>query len=364
MKQLNRNIYLLVIGIAEVLFFAYIFVIYQRGLMDTKEFGGCCIYMALMAALALAVAFRKNTWLGKKNKGGFNPALIEVPHTREGITVEVLTGLIIVGAWVVAIASNRFWIIEGFYSFLNPLLMFMLTIISITFLWIVYLPAFKTQRRRHTNMEQVVLDVSMCRWLAVEFALIVLTFALPLEDYSIVLLYIIGAALVVTVLIYQYLIYNARSNPEDIEHNEAFDGFDIDEATVPRTAMGTAIEVISGILAISAWVISAINGLFTENDGSFSLSVFFNLLTFTCFVIIFLKDAYRPRNIQGVGNLTNLKQVKLAIGMYRLCALVTAVTILLSSFPRVDLLWLYLGMAAILTILVITFRILIHRAKE
>jgi len=365
MKQLNRAIYLLIIGIAVVLFFTYIFVMYQRGHMDTESFGGCCAYVALMAALGLFAAFSKNTWPRQKVDGAFDPLSVAVPHDRMGITVEVLTGLIIVGAWVAALASDRFWIIEGFFSFINPLLMFMLSIISITFLWIVYLPAFEKRTRKYTSAEQVRLEVSMCRCVAIEFALLVLTFALPLEDSSIVILYIIGAALVITIATYRLLIYNARSSSEDNEQCATVGDFNIDEVKLPRTAMSTLVEVIIGLLVVTAWALTWKNGLFTEDDGSLRLDVLFSMLIFTCLIIKMIWNTHRPGNIRDMGRLTNLKQVKLAVGTYRLIAALCAVGMLISSFPALrQQVWIFILLIAILAVAIITYRILTSRARS
>ena len=208
MKHLNRNLYLIIVGIAEVLFFTYAMVLYRRGTIDSSDLQMGGILAGGVGVLAVILAFSKSSWSGENKEGNFNPALSEVSHTREGIIFEALTGLIIVGAWILAFASDRFWIIDNFFSFLHPALMFVLSILTITFLWIVYLPSFKSKIRKH-NVEQVVLEVRMCRVLAVEFALFVLAGALPLGDYSIVCIFIIGAALLLTIAIFRTLIRRA-----------------------------------------------------------------------------------------------------------------------------------------------------------
>ena len=370
MKHLNRNLYLIIVGIAEVLFFTYAMVLYRRGTIDSSDLQMGGILAGGVGVLAAILAFSKSSWPGGNKEGNFNPALSEVSHTREGIIFEALTGLIIVGAWILAFASNRFWIIDNFFSFLHSALMFVLSILTVTVLWIVYLPSFKSKIRKH-NVEQIVLEVRMCRVLAVEFALFVLASALPLEGYSIVCIFIIGAALLLTIAIFRYLIYQARHNFADdysSEKNENAGDFDIDKVKMPRTALDTLTEILIGALVVIAWVMAAINGRFTEDDGSFNIGTLFVLLTCTIGTVKLIWNTYKPGNMSDVGQLTNLKQAKLAVLLYRMFALMLGIIMLLYAFPgiskSIDPLWVLVGYLAILAILFFTFRTLIRRAGD
>ncbi len=367
----NRNIYLFIVGIAEVLFFTYTMVLYKGGTINMSDIQMGCIYAGGIGVLAVALAFSKPSWFTKKKEDDFNPALVEVPHTIEGIVFEVLTGLIVIGAWILALAADRFWIIDGFFSFLSPVLMFVMTIIAIIFLWVVYLPCFKPVIRKQTNLKQVALTIRMYRVLAIGFALLVLASALPLGDYLVVLIYTIGAAFLVTIAILRYLIYKARGNSAGFKQsdvqNETTDAFDIDKVKVHRTTLGTAIEVLTVVLIVMAWVVTAINGLFTEDDGSFSIRELANLLTFTILSILMLRSAYRPNDLEREFriSMTNLKQVKLAVIMYHLGAVLTAAALFLSSFPRLhNMVWLWIGVFALALIMFFIFRILIRRARD
>ena len=377
MKNINRNIYLLVIVITEVLFFTYAMVLYKRGTIDTHDLQTGGIFAGGIGVLAIALAFSKKTWLTKKKDGDFDPNLLEVSHIREGLIFEVLTGLILVGSWIVALASDRFWIIENFFSFLDPSLMFMLTIITIIFLWIVYLPPFKTAMRQCTTMEQVALNVRMCRVLAVEFALFVLLTALPLEFFSVVFSNILMAIIVVTFVIFRYLIYKAKkqSSPAGIkynnvnnEQNETAGDFNIDEVKMPRTALGTLTEILIGAFLVTAWVMTAINGHFFEDDGSINIGYPFALLGGTIAIIIIIWDTYRPGKMREAGKLTNLKQVKLVVWQNRIGALMVAIVLLVTSFPSISKSmhpdWVFGGFLAVVAILFLTFRTLIRRAGD
>ena len=374
MKQLNRNIYLLVIVIAEVLFFTYTMVLYRKGIIDTHDLQMGGIYAGGIGVLAIALALSKNSWLTKKKDSNYDPNLLEVSHTREGIIFEALTGLILVGSWVVALASDRFWIIENFFNFLSPVLMFILTIISITLLWIVYLPPFKTTMRQYTSVEQVTLNVRMCRVLAVELALFVLLSALPLGFLSIVFGNIYIAIIVVTIVIFRYLIHKAKkqSDPAGIkynnEQNETAGDFNIDEVKMPRTALGTLVEILIAAFLVIAWVMTAINDHFFNDNGSINIGFPFALLTGTIAIIKIIWDTYRPGKMREAGKLTNLKQVKLVVWQNRLCALMVAIVLLVSSFPSINKSinpdWVFGGFLAVLAILFLTFHTLIRRAGD
>lgn len=210
MKQMNRILYLLIIGVVEVLFFAYTMMLYKRGTIDASDFQMGCTFMAMMALTGLALAFNDKLQFGKKREDGDESNLIEVSHTREGAIFEVLTGLILVGAWTVAIASDRFWIIEGFFSYLSPILMFSFTFFTITFLWIVYLPGFQLMMRKYTHVKPIALEVRMVRVLAVELALFVLLYVIPLEYTNTIFHLILAVIFFVTIVIFRYLIYKAK----------------------------------------------------------------------------------------------------------------------------------------------------------
>lgn len=378
MKQLNRNIYLLLIGIIAAAFIIYTIVMSRRGIVETGElvFGCCC--MAIMAVICIAIAFINKA----DKKGGPVLDLTEVPRSREGAIFEVLTLLIIAVAWIVALVTDRFWT-EGYFYYIDSVTMFTLTIMAITVLWFVYMPRFLSMARRHTNVKQVTLEVSMCRVLAVELALFVLAYALPLGDFSTgffyyrILLYITGAVLLVTVAVFRYLIYKARSNREDIKQDAAVDGFDINHVKVPHTVLGTSIEAFVGVLIVLAWVLGAINGIFADDDPNAGflnpdmLTDYFNrritMLFFTFYAFMMLWFAHRPDTILKKNQwpkVTNLKQAKLIIGSFRVMAIIVALFLLLFPFQRFSVIGLLYGLAAVTFIVAVIIVILVNRAKD
>lgn len=372
MKQLNRNIYLLLIGIIAAAFIIYTIVMSRRENIETDELVFGCCGMAIMAAICLVVAFINN--IGKKKEESPKLDLAEVPRSREGAIFEVLTLLIIAGAWMVALVTDRFWMMDGSFFFLEPVTMFTLTILAITVLWIVYMPRFLTMARRHTNLKQVALEVRMCRVLAVELALLVLAYALPLGDYSTgfdyqtIIFYITGAVFLVTVAVFRYLIYKAQSNPEDTKQEAAIDSASMNQIKVPNTVLGTSVEVLTAVLVVLAWILGAINGVFTQDYNYLNYDYRLSTLVFSTFLLIMtLWYAHRPVEITEKGKwpkVTNLKQAKLTNWLYRVEAIIIALFMMLIPFQRFNATRILLGIAIVTCIPGFIFLILINRAKD
>ena len=362
MKKTNRNLYLLFIGIIEAIFTIYTIIMYRRGIVETSEIVSGCCFMSIIGAMCIAIAFINK--IGKEKEDDYKLDFIEVPHAHEGVIFEVLTVLIIAAAWLVAIVTDRFWT-EGFFYYLEPVTMFLLTIIVITILWIVYMPRFISMVRRHTNVKQVALEVRMCRVLAVELALFVLGYALPLEGSSTVLAYIAGGVFLVTAATFRHLIYKARSNSKDIDH-----------VKVPNTAMGISIEVLVSVLVVLAWVLGAINGIFAVDDYSASFSNpdmqtynfdrRLDMLFFTIVIFVTLWDTHRPDKIREDKwpKVTNPKQVKLVIGSFRVLAIILAIFVLLMAFPSFNMAKLMVAMGVVTLIGGVITIILVQRAKD
>ena len=148
------------------------------------------------------------------------------------------------------------------------------------------------------------------------------------------------------------------------EQDEPIDGFNIDSVKVARTALSTGIEILVGVLTALAWVMAVKNGLFTEEDGSFGFDTLLGLFLFTGTIAFMLWDTYTPGNLNNVGMLTNIKQVKLAVIMNRLLAVLMAVGMLIYSFPALHHQnWIWIVLVTIGVVVFVAFRILIRRAK-
>ena len=148
------------------------------------------------------------------------------------------------------------------------------------------------------------------------------------------------------------------------EQDDPIDGFNVDEVKVARTALGTGIEILVGVLTALAWVMAVKNGLFTQEDGSFGFDTLLGLFLFTGTIAFMLWDTYTPGNINNAGMLTNIKQVKLAVIMNRLLAVLMAVGMLIYSFPALHHQnWIWIVLVTIGVVVFVAFRILIRRAK-
>ena len=106
------------------------------------------------------------------------------------------------------------------------------------------------------------------------------------------------------------------------------------------------------------------NGQFTEEDGSFGFEKLLGLFVFTGTIAFMLWDTYTPGNMNNAGMLTNIKQVKLAVIMNRLLAVLMATGMLIYTVPAFhqhD--WILIVLAAIGVVVFVAGRILIRRAK-
>ena len=148
------------------------------------------------------------------------------------------------------------------------------------------------------------------------------------------------------------------------EQDDPIDGFNVDEVKVARTALSTGIEILVGVLTALAWVMAVKNGLFTEEDGSFGFEKLLGLFVFTGIIAFMLWDTYTPGNMNNAGMLTNIKQVKLAVLMNRLLAVLMAAGMLIYSFPALHHQnWIWIVLVTIGVVVFVAGRILIRRAK-
>ena len=148
------------------------------------------------------------------------------------------------------------------------------------------------------------------------------------------------------------------------EQDDPIDGFNVDEVKVARTALSTGIEILVGVLTALAWVMAVKNGLFTEEDGSFGFEKLLGLFVFTGIIAFMLWDTYTPGNMNNAGMLTNIKQVKLAVLMNRLLAVLMATGMLIYSFPALHHQnWIWIVLVTIGVVVFVAGRILIRRAK-
>lgn len=128
--------------------------------------------------------------------------------------------------------------------------------------------------------------------------------------------------------------------------------FDPDSVKVPRTVLGTIVEVTAGLLLLGASILAIRNHQFINMVGFFFVTT------------IALIDAYHPSDMILAGKMKNARQVTLAVNMNRILALELAFLGVLAFIPE-GILPFWAGVTLLLIIIAtyVGFRILIHKAK-
>lgn len=128
--------------------------------------------------------------------------------------------------------------------------------------------------------------------------------------------------MVVSAVVLLFIMFKCPANEPTAQN-----GFDVEAVHVGRSREGTSFEIASGLLVIVAWVIALASHLFFGTDGSVNYSLIFTWSIITLMVAILLIQAYKPGAIAEMGNLTNMKQVRIAIRASRILALVLALAL-------------------------------------
>ena len=113
--------------------------------------------------------------------------------------------------------------------------------------------------------------------------------------------------------------------------SKVHDGFDIETVHVSRTLEGNIIEAVSGLMVIIAWVIAFATRRFINAEGGINYFQIFTWVILTFCVVLSLVQVYKPGAMVGMGELTNMKQVNLAIRLSRIMGLVLALVCLCSA---------------------------------
>ena len=145
---------------------------------------------------------------------------------------------------------------------------------------------------------------------------------------------------------------------------EKKDKFDPDLIKVGRTRGRTIIEILTGIIVVVAWIIALATRCFIGEDGGILYRNIFEMIFLTLFILFFTFGIFEPSDYYLAGKLTNVKQVSLAMLMYRVLALFGAFLLLADVIPALHKNWVILCWIAVVIISNIVFRTLIHRAKQ
>lgn len=113
--------------------------------------------------------------------------------------------------------------------------------------------------------------------------------------------------------------------------SKVHDGFDIEKVHVARTMEGNIIEAVSCLMVITAWVIALATRRFINAEGGINYYQVFIWVLLTICVTLSLIQVYKPGAMVGMGELTNMKQVNLAIRLSRIMGLVLALVFICSA---------------------------------
>ena len=128
--------------------------------------------------------------------------------------------------------------------------------------------------------------------------------------------------MVISAVVFLFIMFKCPANEPTAQN-----GFDVEAVHVGRSREGTLFEIASGLLVIVAWVIALASHLFFGTDGSVNYSLIFTWSIITLMVAILLIQVYKPGAIAEMGQLTNMKQVRIAIRACRILALVLALAL-------------------------------------
>ena len=109
--------------------------------------------------------------LTNKNQEEFNIKNVRIGRTRESFIMAAVTVVLLIVAWIIALARHQFSgpVLEEWQKVIIPL-----TLVALVLIVASYFPQYMNQRRKFTNMRQVMLSVRLSRVLAMEFALLTL----------------------------------------------------------------------------------------------------------------------------------------------------------------------------------------------
>ena len=147
--------------------------------------------------------------LTNKNQEEFNIKNVRIGRTRESFIMAAVTVVLLIVAWIIALARHQFSgpVLEEWQKVIIPL-----TLVALVLIVVSYFPQYMNQRRKFTNMRQVILSVRLSRVLAIEFALLTLVDEILrgklLTDSVFTLIPV--SIFLITALIYMFLINRAK----------------------------------------------------------------------------------------------------------------------------------------------------------
>ena len=147
--------------------------------------------------------------LEQNNQEEFNIKNVRVGRTREGTIMAAVTVMLLVVAWIIALARHQFSgpVLEEWQKVIIPF-----TLVALVLIVASYFPQYMNQRKKFTNIRQVILSVRVCRVLAIEFALMTLVDEIMRgklmtdSDYTVIPI----SVFMITALIFMFLMQRAK----------------------------------------------------------------------------------------------------------------------------------------------------------
>ena len=175
MKPLSKNSAINLLAVVEAIVVISLLVLWAMGKMSNVAFA-----VSMFSALFLSfvtVIFIMFKYQGVADENEIDK--ITVTRTRQGTIIEAVTGLLVVGAWIAALATRQFIGEDGGILYRKIFDTFMLTSFIAFLLIDVYTPSDLHFVGKLTNARQVYLGVRMNRILAILFALFLIISVIP-----------------------------------------------------------------------------------------------------------------------------------------------------------------------------------------
>lgn len=178
MKPLNRKSAFSVFAVVETIITLLLIVFWGMGKLSHLTFVlslFTILFLSLVAVVFILYKYPATT----AEKGGFDPDKVHVGRTREGTIYEVITGLIIAAAWIIALATQFFIGEDGGILYKEFFYMLLFTLMIVVTLIDMYTPRDLHLAGKLTNAKQVALAVRMNRILALLIALLLVSCVIP-----------------------------------------------------------------------------------------------------------------------------------------------------------------------------------------
>ena len=183
MKPLNRKSAFSVFAVVETIITLLLIVSWGMGKLSHLTFM-LSLFTILFLSLAAVVFILYKYPATTAEKGGFDPDTVHVGRTREGTICEVITGLIIAAAWIIALATHFFIGEDGGILYKEFFYMLLFTLMIVVALIDTYTPSDLHLAGKLTNAKQVALAVRMNRIMALLLAMLLITWVIPKWHYN------------------------------------------------------------------------------------------------------------------------------------------------------------------------------------